>query len=254
MLLEKKDFFLGTKFILLTFLKILIATNLIKNVIFGPTIHFFWEKVNFPVFLNFSQKEKAIKEFSNYKRKFVFDLFCESSNKRKIEKSISSNQEHNFLTKKTNLDLKKKVYKNLLLKTRKLINKYYQETLFTINNIFGDFLLILLLTTIFFKQNYQFRLFLKNLNFKFFELSDDKKAFLLILFSDTFVGFHSSYGWEILLENFLKHFGLPEERSFIFSFVATLPVLLDTLFKYWIFKHLNGISPSIVSTYHKMNE
>jgi len=77
---------------------------------------------------------------------------------------------------------------------------------------------------------------------------------LLILFSDTFVGFHSSYGWEILLENILKHFGLPQERSFIFSFVATLPVLLDTLFKYWIFKHLNGISPSIVSTYHKMNE
>nr|YP_009545248.1 envelope membrane protein [Synura uvella]AYO28402.1 envelope membrane protein [Synura uvella] len=251
MLLEKKDFFLGTKFILLTFLKILIATNLIKNIIFGPAIHLVWERVNFPVFLNFSHKEKAIKEFSNYKRKFVFDLFCESSNtKKKLSQSISPN----YLTKEKNVDLKKKVYKNLLFKTRKLINKYYQETIFTIINIFGDFLLILLLTIIIFKNSYQFKLFLKNLKFKFFELTDDNKAFLLILFSDTFVGFHSSYGWEILLENILKHFGLPQERSFIFSFVATLPVLLDTLFKYWIFKHLNGISPSIVSTYHKMNE
>ena len=67
MLTEKKDFFLGTKFILVTFLKILIATNLLKNILFGPTIHFMWEKGNFPVFLNFSHKEKAIKEFSNYK-------------------------------------------------------------------------------------------------------------------------------------------------------------------------------------------
>jgi len=251
MLLEKKDFFLGTKFILLTFLKILIATNLIKNIIFGPVIHLVWERVNFPIFLNFSHKEKAIKEFSNYKRKFIFDLFCESSNTKK--KSISIISTNNILNSK-NVILKKKVYKNLLFKTRKLINKYYQETIFTIINIFGDFLLLIFLITIIFKNNYQFKLFLRNLKFKFFELTDDKKAFLLILFSDTFVGFHSSYGWEILLENFLKHFGLPQERSFIFSFVATLPVLLDTLFKYWIFKHLNGISPSIVSTYHKMNE
>jgi hypothetical protein len=249
MLIEKKDFFLGTKFILLTFLKILIATNLIKNIVFGPTIHFIWEKVNFPVFLNFSHKEKAIKEFSNYKRKFIFDLFCESSNTKK--KALDSTKN---LIKQKNIDLKKKVYKNLLIKTRKLINKYYQETLFTVLNIFGDFLLLLFLITIVFKNSYQFNLFLQNWKFKFFELTDDKKAFLLILFSDTFVGFHSSYGWEIVLENFLKHFGLPQERGFIFSFVATLPVLLDTLFKYWIFKHLNGISPSIVSTYHKMNE
>ena len=251
MLLEKKDFFLGTKFLLLTCMKILIATNLIKNIVFGPTIHFIWERVNFPVFLNFSHKEKAIKEFSNYKRKFVFDLFCESSSRKQLKNNLFA---PNFVEKLNKIDIKKKVYKNLLFKTRKLINKYYQETLFTIINISGDILLLFFLLIIFFKNNYQFKLFSKNLRFKFFELSDDNKAFLLILFSDTFVGFHSSYGWEILLENILKHFGLPQDRSFIFSFVATLPVLLDTLFKYWIFKHLNAISPSIVSTYHKMNE
>ena len=251
MLLEKKDFFLGTKFILLSFLKILIATNLLKNVIFGPGIHLMWERINLPIFLNFSHKEKAIKEFSNYKRKFVFDLFCESNNlKQKKITTISSN----LFEKKNKISLKKKVYKNLLFKTKKLINKYYQETIFTIINICGDILLSGFLVIILFKNNYQFNLFLKNLKFKFFELSDDNKAFLLILFSDTFVGFHSSYGWEILLENILKHFGFPQDRSFIFSFVATLPVLLDTLFKYWIFKNLNAISPSIVSTYHKMNE
>lgn len=251
MLSEKKDFFLGTKFILLTFIKILIATNLIKNIIFGPAIHFLWEKVNFPIFLNFSHKEKAIKEFSNYKRKFVFDLFCESSN---FKKKKLSNFSSTILDTKKNNNLKKNIYLNLLVKTKKLINKYYQETLFTVINICGDILLFFFLLVILLKNNYQLKLFLKNLKFKFFELTDDNKAFLLILFSDTFVGFHSSYGWEILLEHVLKHFGLPQDHNFIFSFVATLPVLLDTLFKYWIFKYLNAISPSIVSTYHKMNE
>ena len=105
MLLEKKDFFLGTKFILLSFLKILIATNLLKNVIFGPGIHLIWERINLPIFLNFSHKEKAIKEFSNYKRKFVFDLFCESNNlKQKKMNPIYSN----LFEKKNQISLKKK--------------------------------------------------------------------------------------------------------------------------------------------------
>lgn len=250
---EKKDFFLGTKFILITFIKIVIATNLLKNIVFGPTIHLMWEKVNFPVFLNLSHKEKAIKEFSNYKRKFVFDLFCESSNfKQKKIKNLSSKLFEKDIHK--NEQVKKKVYKNLLFKTKKLINKYYQETIFTVINICGDALLFFFAFRVLSKNNYQFQLFLKNIKFKFFELTDENKAFFLILFSDTFVGFHSSYGWELLLESILKHFGFPQDRSFIFSFVATLPVLLDTLFKYWVFKHLNRISPSIVATYRNMNE
>ena len=73
---EKKDFFLGTKYILLTCMKIIIATNLIKNIVFGPSIHLIWEHFNLPVFLNLAQKERAIREFSNSKRKFVFDFFC----------------------------------------------------------------------------------------------------------------------------------------------------------------------------------
>ena len=107
MLLEKKDFFLGTKFILLTFLKILIATNLLKNIIFGPAIHLVWERVNFPVFLNISHKEKAIKEFSNYKRKFVFDLFCKSSNLKEKKIGIIS---PTIFEKENNENLKKKVF------------------------------------------------------------------------------------------------------------------------------------------------
>jgi len=85
-------------------------------------------------------------------------------------------------------------------------------------------------------------------------LSDSAKAFIIILFTDMFVGFHSPHGWEVLLEGLAKHLGLPANRNFIFLFIATFPVILDTIFKYWIFRYLNRISPSAVATYKNMNE
>ena len=87
-----------------------------------------------------------------------------------------------------------------------------------------------------------------------YSLSDTTKSFLLILGMDLLVGFHSPRGWEIVLESTLRHFGLPENESFILLFVALFPVFLDTVFKYWIFRYLNKISPSTVVTYHSMLE
>ncbi|WP_202924796.1 proton extrusion protein PcxA [Myxacorys almedinensis] len=85
-------------------------------------------------------------------------------------------------------------------------------------------------------------------------LSDSAKAFVIILFTDVFVGFHSPHGWEVLLDNVARHFGLPTSRDFSFLFIATFPVILDTIFKYWIFRYLNRVSPSAVATYREMNE
>ena len=87
-----------------------------------------------------------------------------------------------------------------------------------------------------------------------YSLSDTTKSFLLILLTDLLVGFHSPDGWKFCIEITLRYFGLPESKTFVFLFVATFPVLLDTLFKYWIFRHLNRISPSTVATYHNMLE
>ncbi len=85
-------------------------------------------------------------------------------------------------------------------------------------------------------------------------LSDSAKAFVIILLTDVFVGFHSPHGWEVLLEGVSSHLGLPASRNFIFLFIATFPVILDTIFKYWIFRYLNRVSPSAVATYKEMNE
>ena len=85
-------------------------------------------------------------------------------------------------------------------------------------------------------------------------LSDSAKAFIIILFTDMFVGFHSPHGWEVLMEGLSRHLGFAANREFIFLFIATFPVILDTVFKYWIFRYLNRISPSAVVTYKNMNE
>ncbi|MEI6063748.1 MAG: hypothetical protein WCQ26_04090 [Pseudanabaena sp. ELA748] len=51
-----------------------------------------------------------------------------------------------------------------------------------------------------------------------------------------------------------RHLGIPENRDFIYLFIATFPVVLDSIFKYWIFCYLSRVSPSAVATYTNMNE
>ena len=84
-------------------------------------------------------------------------------------------------------------------------------------------------------------------------LSDSAKAFVIILFTDMFVGYHSPEGWNVLLQGISEHLGLPPDPGFIGLFVATFPVILATIFKYWIFRYLNRVSPSSVATLRNMN-
>jgi hypothetical protein len=68
-----------------------------------------------------------------------------------------------------------------------------------------------------------------------------------------FVGFHSAEGWEVLLESVARHFGVPESRAAINTFIATVPVVLDSCIKFWIFSYLTRYSPSASAIYERMN-
>nr|YP_009427400.1 chloroplast envelope membrane protein [Rhachidosorus consimilis]ASU96065.1 chloroplast envelope membrane protein [Rhachidosorus consimilis] len=87
----------------------------------------------------------------------------------------------------------------------------------------------------------------------FYSLNDTMKAFSILSLTDLRVGFHSPHGWEIVIGSFFEHFGLIPDRYVISCLVSTFPVILDTVSKYWIFRHLNRTSPSIVATYHTMS-
>jgi CemA family len=139
-------------------------------------------------------------------------------------------------------------------KTIELAIFYNQQSIEAITNLFGDFITFITISFLLVWIKPEIIILKSFLTESIYSLSDTTKSFLLILLTDLLVGFHSPRGWEIFIEFMLRHFGLPENQDFIYLFVATFPVLLDTVFKYWIFRYLNQISPSTVATYHNMIE
>lgn len=138
-------------------------------------------------------------------------------------------------------------------KARELRDEANQEGTQAIKNVLADLfgLLGFTLVCVFGQRDLQvLRSFIDEL---VYGLSDSAKAFAIILFTDIFVGFHSPDGWTVLLEGIAHHFGLPARENFIMLFIATFPVVLATIFKYWIFRYLNRVSPSSVATLHNMN-
>nr|YP_010939852.1 chloroplast envelope membrane protein [Nothapodytes nimmoniana]WLG31422.1 chloroplast envelope membrane protein [Nothapodytes nimmoniana] len=87
-----------------------------------------------------------------------------------------------------------------------------------------------------------------------YNLSDTIKAFSILLLTDLCIGFHSPHGWELMIGSFYKDFGFVHSEQIISGLVSTFPVILDTIFKYWIFRYLNRVSPSLVVIYHSINE
>ena len=87
-----------------------------------------------------------------------------------------------------------------------------------------------------------------------YNLSDTIKAFSILLLTDLCIGFHSPHGWELMIGSVYKDFGFAHKDQIISGLVSTFPVILDTIFKYWIFRYLNRVSPSLVVIYHSMND
>uniref|UniRef100_UPI0031F46532 chloroplast envelope membrane protein n=1 Tax=Platylobium infecundum TaxID=3041824 RepID=UPI0031F46532 len=87
-----------------------------------------------------------------------------------------------------------------------------------------------------------------------YNLSDTIKAFSILLLTDLCIGFHSTHGWELMIGSVYKDFGFVQNGQIISGLVSTFPVILDTIIKYWIFRYLNRISPSLVVIYHSMND
>nr|ATL62464.1 envelope membrane protein [Coptosapelta flavescens] len=87
-----------------------------------------------------------------------------------------------------------------------------------------------------------------------YNLSDTVKAFSILLLTDLCIGFHSPRGWELIVGSVYKDLGFVHNDQIISGLVSTFPVILDTIFKYWIFRYLNRLSPSLVVIYHSMND
>ena len=127
------------------------------------------------------------------------------------------------------------------------------ESLQAIKNVLSDLAALLAFVVLCISSRDELRVLRGFIDEAVYGLSDSAKAFGIILFTDIFVGYHSPEGWTVLLGGVAEHFGLPARENFIMLFIATFPAILATIFKYWIFRYLNRVSPSSVATLKGMN-
>jgi hypothetical protein len=223
---------LSLRFILLLILVPLLTHQISKNFIVGPIVEDLRPNTPQNLFLNIDMEEEALSELERFEHRLEFQSLLYNA------PALSAEEKE----------------EKIHLRAEEIAKDYYDRGENAIKNIFSDlvstlaFVIVLLISK---RDIVVLKSFLDDI---IYGLSDSAKAFIIILFTDIFVGFHSPHGWEVLLEGVSRHFGLPESREFIYLFIATFPVILDTVFKYWIFRYLNRISPSAVATYRNMNE
>lgn len=223
---------ISLRFILLLILVPLLTNQLSKNFIVGPVVDYVRAKQNAPVFLNINLEEEAFQELERFEQHLKFDRLIGRAPSLSLEETE----------------------KKIAEKAVELAEEYRTESGGAIKNIFADLISCIAFAAIILTNKKEIEILKSFMDDVIYGLSDSAKAFVIILFTDVFVGFHSPHGWEVILEGVSRHLGLPENRQFIFLFIATFPVILDTVFKYWIFRYLNRSSPSAVATYKNMNE
>nr|BDW46156.1 envelope membrane carbon uptake protein [Marchantia emarginata subsp. cuneiloba] len=192
-----------------------------------------WNVYQSQIFLTSFQEEKALKRLQEIEELFWLDkVMTYSSNKIQSQ------------------DLTKEIHQQ----TIELVQIYNNDSIKIVLNLLTDLIWFISLSCLFILGKERLVILNSWAQELFYSLSDTMKAFFILLLTDLCIGFHSPHGWEIVISSCLEHFGFVHNKHVISCFVSTFPVILDTVFKYLIFRHLNRISPSIVATYHTMNE
>ncbi|WP_013320969.1 hypothetical protein [Gloeothece verrucosa] len=225
---------IALRFLVLLIVVPILAQVISKNFIYSPFINEkFVDNVTLEK-IEISQEltEKFLSEFSRYKEgieiKSLLGIIPELSQEKKQE----------LLREKAIEIGKEKAY----------------ETLNGWKNMLSDLTSLAVFTGMIYIFRPQFTILRSFISRYFLGLSDITKVFLFILLTDMFVGFHSAEGWEVILATAFEHFGLPENRNFIFLFIATIPVILDSTFKLLIFNFFTRKSPTAVALLEKMQQ
>lgn len=224
----------------------LIVNALSRQYILAPVTDYLWNSQQEDIFLSAYFEQQALTALENFEAEVYFDyMITPASYQTPIWATYIDQYETEF----------PEVLKSTTQrKTVDLARDYNKKSIAALINFFGDVVTFFTLILVMLSLKAQLIIF-KSFVLEFiYSLSDTIKSVLLILTTNLLVGFHSPRGWELFLEVVLNRFGFPPNENFVFLFVASFPVLLDTVFKYWIFRYLNKISPSTVATYHAMIE
>nr|AYO45711.1 envelope membrane protein [Caulerpa cupressoides] len=221
------------------------------------------EEFSTPVFLNFHQQEQALEQLNNLDAQIYFDTLINYKTEDLILEDVPAAPGEGpspglimglpclLAQGERVMGLGGPLNPDWIYQTADF---YSKQSFDIITNWILDLTTLLFFLLLLFLSKPQIIIFKTFLVESLFSLSETTKCFFLIFFLDLLVGFHSSKSWEVFLQFIFEHFGFQINQNFIFFFISTFPVFLDTIFKYWIFRYLNKISPSTVATYQAMIE
>ncbi|MBV6621700.1 MAG: proton extrusion protein PcxA [Rivularia sp. (in: Bacteria)] len=205
---------------------------ILKQLIIYPIVEKVRTNIATDAFLNTHIEEQVLQEFKFYQQELKFEKLI-------LQAPLLSSEE---------IQQKQKA------RAIEIAEEFHHRNNSAISNVFADLISLTVFAFIIATSKREVAILQLFIDDTVYGLSDSAKAFLIILLTDMFVGFHSPHGWEVLLEGIAKHLGIVPERDIIFLFIATFPVILDTICKYWIFRYLSRISPSALATFKEMNE
>ncbi len=219
------------RILLLLILVPLLITQLSRTFVVSPLVDRFAPHQNFLGYSKPHLEEKAVEELRVYQAELEFDA---------------------LLNKKA-LPTREELQEKLSERAQKLKQKADEGSTHAAKNVLSDLFGLMSFVLVCLVGQRDIQVLKGFIDELVYGLSDSAKAFAIILFTDVFVGFHSPEGWTVLLDGVAHHLGLPAKQNFIMLFIATFPVVLATIFKYWIFRYLNRVSPSSVATLRNMN-
>jgi hypothetical protein len=253
------------RYIVLLVISVIVVQFLSKTLIFSPMINSFSDSNDIVVKFSPAIEEKAFESLRLAKERIEFDFvirsiaFEQSLAKQEISKSESATIDKVLKTEeKANAKPEKpspeEVETLIQQESIKILKKYNDASLDGIKNILADLTATFVFYLFLLSGRKEIKTIKEFLDEFLYSLNDNAKAFLIIISTDTFVGFHSSEGWDALLASLFGHFGIPENKMLAQLFIATVPVFLDGLFKFWIFQYLTQASPATATIYREMNE
>jgi len=219
------------RWILILFLIPVLVQIAVKNIVFNPLMGNYSNKYPTKIELSSAIQEEFLREYSFFKESLEIK---------------------GFLAGKPMISEEEKAEK-LSEKAIELWQESRNRALNGLKNVLSDGVALLAFGGLVYFNRNKITVLRSFSNRTFLNLSDPLKVFLFILITDMFVGFHSAEGWEVLLEGAIAHFGLPESRIAVNTFIATVPVIIDSCIKFWIFSYLTRYSPAASAIYERMN-
>ncbi|MGK7934381.1 MAG: proton extrusion protein PcxA [Xenococcaceae cyanobacterium] len=230
---SKKITLIGVRLLILLIVVPIITQQLSKNFIIKPIVtDFRGEEVAGIEELNYEWKEEALGELGTYEEQLKMNQMLKAApplNREQLEEKVQE-------------------------KANEIAEEFHFKKIDSISNIFADLVGFVAFCAVLLIRRNEINILKSFIDNIVSGLSDSAKAFAIILVTDIFVGFHSTHGWEVALEWLANHIGVAANESMISLFIATVPVIMDTVAKFWIFRYLSQISASTVATLKEMDD